>query len=211
MLSIFVRTVILFILLSITMKIMGKRQLGELEVGELIVTLLVSEVAAVPIGDPDVPLLASIIPIIFLTCTEVALAAAKSRSNKLKSIMEGEPTYLIYRGKLRQDALADNRVTVTELLSEMRSQSIPDLSRVYYAILESNGKFSFVTRDGADELTHTVMIDGECNEKRLRELGYDGQWLRRTLDREGVKNNEVFLMTVTDSGTVNIIRKEEKN
>lgn len=211
MLSIFVRTVILFILLSITMKIMGKRQLGELEVGELIVTLLVSEVAAVPIGDPDVPLLASIIPIIFLTCTEVALAAAKNRSNKLKSIMEGEPTYLIYRGKLRQDALADNRVTVTELLSEMRSQSIPDLSRVYYAILESNGKFSFVTRDGADELTHTVMIDGECNEKRLRELGYDGQWLRRTLDREGVKNNEVFLMTVTDSGTVNIIRKEEKN
>lgn len=210
MLSIFVRTVILYVLLSITMKIMGKRQLGELEVGELIVTLLISEIAAVPIGDLDIPFLSALIPIIFLTCTEIALSAAKSRSNKLKSIIEGEPVYLIYRGKLKQQTLNNNRVTVTELLSEMRSQSIPSIEEVYYAILESNGKFSFVCKRDEQELSHTVVIDGECNKERLDELGYSEDWLEGILRDEGVGIGDVFLLTVTDSGRVNIIRKEEK-
>ena len=144
MLSIFIRTIIIYILLSIMLKLMGKRQIGELEVNELVSTLLISEIAAIPISESNVPLLAAIIPIVFICTLEIFLSALKNKWHGLKHVVEGEPVYIIYKGKLLQDALDENRISINELLCEMRIQGIGSISEVYYAILEQNGKLSLL-------------------------------------------------------------------
>lgn len=223
MASIFLRTVLIYIFLSLILKLMGKRQIGELEVGELVTTLLISEVAALPIDDPDLPLLNAVIPILFLLSAEILISAFKNRSAKLKHLIEGEPVYIIYKGKLRQKVLEENRISVNEFLSELRILGVFDLSDVDYAILEQNGKLSVALRadcqpmtkrsltEGADEgVPHAIVVDREINKKNLAALGYKDAWLRRILDGYGVSLSEVYLLTVDDLGNTSLIRKENK-
>ena len=124
MASIFIRTILIYVFLAISLKIMGKRQIGELEVNELVSTLVVSEVAALPVADPDIPLLNALLPVALIVCLEIIISAVKNKSEKLKRRIEGEPIFLVYRGKLQQKALCDNRMSVNELLCEMRMQEI---------------------------------------------------------------------------------------
>ena len=206
--SIFIRTIIIYLLLSILLKIMGKRQIGELEVNELVSTLLISEIASIPISDGDIPLLSAIIPIIFIAMLEILISALKNKWHGLKRIVEGEPIYIIYKGKLMQDALAKNRISINEVLTEMRTQGIGSISDIYYGILEQNGKLSLLKVDDKDNVAHTVIIDGSYDKVRLMRLGYDERWLDKQLKKADVSQEEVFLMSVTDNGTVNIIRRE---
>ncbi len=223
MASIFVRTVILYFLLSIIIKLMGKRQIGELEVSELVCTLLLSEVAAIPIADPDLPLLNAVIPVFFIFTAEILISFFKNKSAKLKSTVEGEPTYLIYRGKLRQDTLRKNRISVNELLSEVRVLGFAMLSDVYYAILEPNGKLSIVPTaaqaplchgnresPATSYMEHALIVDGAVREKTLSSLGYDDSWLRKALDGYHLSQKNVFLLTVDDDGKTAVIKKEEE-
>ncbi len=209
MASILVRTVIIYFLLTFSLRIMGKRQLGELDIMELVSTLLISELASIPIDDPDIPLLNAIIPILLILSAEVILSTLKNKSEKMKEAIEGKPIYIIYKGRLLQDALRDNRISVNELLSEIRTQGIADIGEVSYAILEQNGSLSLIKKSD-EELAHTIVIDGCSINEQLKLLGYDERWLEKQLSRERVKLGEVFLMTVTDGGKVNIILKEEK-
>ena len=210
MASILVRTVIIYILLSLSLRIMGKRQLGELDVMELVSTLLISELASIPIDDPDIPLLNAIIPILLILSAEVILSTLKNKSEKLKETLEGKPVYIIYKGRLLQDALKENRISINEVLSEMRTQGIGDISEVNYAIMEQNGSLSLLKKS-VDNLAHTVIIDGKVISAPLKALGYDERWLEKRLKEEKTKVDEVFLLTVTDSGEINIILKEEKD
>ena len=192
------------------MKLMGKRQIGELEVNELISTLLISELVSLPITEPDIPIFNAIIPVTFIASSEVILSAIKNKSKRFKRIIEGEPVYVIYRGKLKQKALEENRISINEMLSEMRIQGIGDISDVYYAMLEPNGKMSLLERKDRKNTAHTVVIDGATEEKTLEALGYDEEWLTAQLKKKKVRLDEVFLMTVKDDGSLNIIKKEEK-
>ena len=209
MISIFVRTIIIYVVLNIMLKIMGKRQIGELEVNELVSTLLISEVAAIPIGDSDIPLLNAFIPIVFITSLEVALSAIKNRSSLLKRVVEGESVYVIYKGELLQDVLMKNRISINEILTEMRIQGIGDISEVYYGILEQNGKLSLLTVDKKDDAAHTLVIDGHVDEKRLSEMGYDGKWLSDEVKKRGLSLSDIFLLTVKDDGSINIIERKK--
>ena len=208
LLSIFTRTIIIYILLTVVMKIMGKRRIGELEADELVSTLLVSEIAAMPISDSDIPLLNALIPIIFVCAVEVAISAIKNKSQRVKRAVEGEPVYIIYRGRLLADELLRNRLSVNEILAEMRSQGIADISMVYYAILEVNGKLSLIKREDADDMGHVIIIDGKVNDVELRRMGRDKRWLEHALN--GVDVESVLLLTACDSGNINIIKKEGK-
>ncbi|MBP3402080.1 MAG: DUF421 domain-containing protein [Clostridia bacterium] len=210
MASILVRTVIIYILLSFSLRIMGKRQLGELDVMELVSTLLISELASIPIDDPDIPLLNAIIPILLILSAEVILSTLKNKSEKLKETLEGKPVYIIYKGRLLQDALKENRISINELLSEMRTQGIGDISEVNYAIMEQNGSLSLLKKS-VDNLAHTVIIDGKVMSTALKALGYDERWLEKRLKEGMTKVDNVFLLTVTDSGEINIILKENKD
>ena len=207
MLTILLRTILIYIILMLTMRIMGKRQLGELDVGELVSTLLISEIAAIPIDDTDIPLLNAIVPALLLLSFEIILSTVKNKSEKLKRGIEGEPVFLIYRGKLRQRALDENRLSVNELLSELRIQGAADISDVEYAVLEHNGNMSVVTKSDT-ALAHSLIIDGEVIEKTLKSMGYDEKWLRTRLEENKVKKSEVLLLTVNDSGDINIIKKD---
>ena len=209
MASIFIRTLIIYVFISISLKIMGKRQLGELEVGELVSTLLISEVAALPIADPDIPLMNAVIPILFIVCLEIVISSIKNKSERLKKYIEGKPIFLIYKGRLKQNALAENRISINELLCEIRMQGIGDISDVYYAVLEQNGKLSIFEKKENSSFSHTVIVDAEINSSVLDSLGYDEIWVKNQLKMHKVKKDDVFLMTVNDEGKTNIIKKEE--
>jgi len=206
MVSIFIRTIIIYILLNVVLKIMGKRQIGELEVGELVSTLLISEIASIPISEPDIPLLNAVIPILFISATEVAIAALKNRSTRLKRMVEGNSVYIIYKGRLRQRVLLENRISINELLTEMRIQGYADIAEIEYGILEQNGKISLF--DKSASLAHPIVIDGEVNENALTELGYSMSWLNKQLARENARLSDIFLLEVLDDGEVKLVRRE---
>ena len=208
MASVLIRTLIIYVFLSFSIKIMGKRQIGELEIGELISTLLISEVAALPIADPDIPISSAIFPILFIISLEILVSFIKNKSEKMKRIIDGEPSFVIYRGKLRQRVLRENRISMNEILSELRVLGVGDISEVDYAILEQNGKLSVLKKD-KDRLAHTLIIDGEVNERALSALGYDKEWLSKNLNKKNCKEGDVFLMTVDDNGNINIIKEEK--
>ena len=208
MISIFIRTIIIYVILNIMLKIMGKRQIGELEVNELVSTLLISEIGALPISDTDIPLLPSLTPILFIAAAEVIISIIKNKSASLKKIVEGEPAYIIYKGRLRQKALAENRISINEVLTEMRTQGIADLKQIRYAILEQNGKISFLKESDSPDISHTVIIDTKPDFENLNEAGLSIKWLENRLQEKNVKLEDVFLMTVNENGDISLIEKE---
>ena len=209
MVAIFTRTLIVYVLLSVAMKLMGKREIGELDVSELVSTLLISEIAAIPIDDPDIPFFNAIIPILFILSIEILLSYAKTRSSKLKKYVEGESVFLIYRGEIDQDALRENRISLNEFLSEMRSQSIGDLSEVEYAVLEQSGKISILERGDA-EIAHVLIIDGEFNTPEFCRGRFSREKIEAELKRRKIARSDVLYMSVDDGNNINIIKKERK-
>lgn len=205
MTSIFFRTTIIFIMLSLCMKLMGKREIGELEVGELVTTLLISEICSIPIDDPDIPLLNAIIPVLFIVSCEILISFVKNKSRRLKKVFDGNTVYLISNGKINQKALRDNRISIEELFASIRQNGVGSLSDVSYCILEANGRISVIKNDST--LSYIAISDGEAIPELLKKRGLDKSWLKKNLN--GNKEKDVFLMTVDEDGTTNIILKEE--
>ena len=191
------------------MKIMGKREIGELDVSELVSTLLISEIAAIPIDDPDLPLMNAIIPIIFILSLEILFSYGKTKFRLLKKVMEGKPVYLIYKGRIDQRALRENRITINELISEVRIQGVGDIGEVRYAILEQSGKIS-IQKQGDGCMGHTLIIDGEFNGDELSAAGLTKKNVLGELQRRNTKIEDVFLMTVNDGKYISIIEKDKE-
>ena len=210
MVTIFLRTVIIYLILIFSMRLMGKRQIGELEVSELVTTLLISEIGALPISDRDVPLIPAVMPIFFLASAEVIISFWKNKSKTVKRVVEGEPVYIIYKGRLDQRALEENRISVNELLTEMRTQGIADLKEVRYAMLEQNGKLSFLKETESPNISKPLVIDAEPNEVNLRAEGLSREWLDERLKEKEISLSDVFLLTVNEDGAINIIKKERE-
>ena len=209
MLSVFIKTIIIYVALTVTMKILGKRRIGELEADELVSTLLLSEIGAMPISNPDLPILHSIIPIIFICTLEVLLSILKTKWRTAKHILEGEPSYIIYKGRLLPAEISRLRISVNEILAEMRSQGIGSIDEVYYGIVEANGKLSLLSKEGKAELGHSIIIDGEVRENELKSSGRDMRWLEAELKRKNIKKEDVLLLSVKDSGEVHVVRKDK--
>lgn len=209
MFSVLIKTLIMYVILTLLLKILGKRQIGELEASDLVCTLLISEIAAIPIADKNIPLAGAILPILFIGSIEVLISAIKNRSEKLKSAIEGVPTYIIYKGRLIQDSLVENRLSINEILSEMRQQGISDIADVYYAILEPGGKLSLLESYEGKRLAHPIIIDGKMNRDALREHCIKEDVVYRELETRGLVKDQVFLMTVNEIGEFKVIVKEK--
>lgn len=209
MVSIVIRTLIIYVLLTFTLRIMGKRQLGELNVGELVSTLLISEIAAIPIADPDIPLFNAIIPLFFILSLEIILSTLKNKSERLKNSFEGKPTYIIYKGRLLQKALSENRISINEFLAELRCQGIGDIDEVEYAIIEQNGSLSVIKKQ-ENNMSHPLIIDGEILDTALKAEKKTNAWIAEKLKKEKLKIEEVFLMTITDDGKITTIKKDDE-
>ena len=215
MISLFFRTFLLFGFLTLMLRLMGKRQVGEMEVSELVTTLLLSEIAALPMEDTDFPVLYAIVPILVIFTFEVIITFLKTKWNPLKKIFESKPVFLIRRGVLDQKELGKNRISLGELLSELRIQGISTYGDAYYAILEQNGKLSVVKRSKPDEtekgISHTLVSDGKISKETMKDLGLTEENVIALCRAEGATPEEIFLLLRDDAGTVTCIKKEETN
>ncbi len=229
MLNLIVRTAILYIFLNIIMRFMGKRQIGELEVSDMITTLLLSELIAIPISDVNLPLLNGVIPILFIFACELFLSTFKNRSQKLKTVLEGRPRYIIYKGKLLEKALRDNRISLNEFLSALRTLGVFSVATVDFAILEANGTISVLQKEEDAPLScgrflmeekkegqpqrasmaHSLIIDGEVMSDTLTLLGLDTKWLGARLKERNIKLCDVFLFTLDEEGGCYVAKKEK--
>ena len=214
MMTILLRTFIIYISLTIVLRLMGKRQVGELEVSDLVPTLLLSELAALPIDDTDIPLFHAMIPMAFLFSIEVIVTFAKNKINPLKRIFEGRPVFLIEKGKISQKALCENRISIEEFLGACRLQGVADISGIYYAILEQDGKLSLLERaeDGSPEhgMAHALILDGEVQEKNAKRLGLSRCQVEAIAKEWGYRPEQVFLLQQDDAGEVLCVAKESR-
>ncbi len=213
MFTVLLRTLIIYVLISLSFRLMGKRQIGELELSELISTLLLSEIATLPIVDPDVPLVAVLIPVTVILSLEIILTYLKTRSVFLKSILESKPSFLIRNGVLDQKELLKMRVSLNELLTELRLQGIASIKDVEYAILEENGKLSAFPKNASGEtpsFAHPVILDGELQSEALARTSYTEDSLNELLATRSLSKKSLLLFSIDDSGKCYYIKKDKK-
>ena len=224
---IFIRTLIVYGALIVIMRFMGKRQLGELEIADLVTTLLISEVASQPLTDPNSPLSHALLPILVLMSLEVLLSGGLLKFTFLKRILSVRPAILIRKGVPDRRAMHSVRISSEELLSQLRQKEVTDPREVEYAILEPNGQISVIKREdnqptltkkntapqkGGTSVTgmmHLVISDGVVNPRNLALAGKDEPWLEDYLKSHNLHPTEVFMLLVDDGGQVRVFRKEE--
>ena len=218
------RTVILYFLIMLGLRLMGKRQIGELEPSELVLTMMISDLATVPMQDFGIPLLAGVIPILTLLSLSMLLSQLSLLSLRFRELMCGTPSILIRNGKLQQDAMRKNRYTLDELLEQLRGQGYVSVDEVRWAVLENSGQLSILPwarqrpptaeelglTPEEDELPFILINDGRIVRRNLARSGRNEAWLQKELRRTGHSAGEIFLLTVDGSGKVLCIPKEAK-
>ena len=219
-----IRTVLIYILLVLAIRTTGKRQIGELEISELVSTFLLSEIASAPIGNQEIPLSFAILPIFTIISLEVIVSFLSTRSTLMKKIFLGSPIILIRRGKLQQAELSKARMSVEELLSELRQNGVTAIEEANYAVLENNGKLSVTPHAKSKPATvgdlklpiqesgiaHAVIIDGAIKKEALQGAGLSEAWVDQAIRKSGYQLKEIFLLTVDDRGKTHVIRKDKR-
>ena len=218
------RTVLLYILLIVAVRLMGKRQVAEMEPAEFVVTMLLADLASVPMQDNGLPLLSGLVPIFTILGLELIVAVLTARFVPLRRVLCGRPSILIRNGSIDQRAMETSRVSAEELFQRLREKDVFDLRAVKYAILETDGelsvlpypKYQSVTAGdlslpgGKAELPFPLISGGVILPHNLKDAGYDKTWLDRELRSRGLREKDVYLMTVDRAGTVLVIRKEKR-
>ena len=220
----FIRTIVLYFLIMVGLRLLGKRQIGELEPIELVLTLLISDLAAVPMQDFVIPLLNGVIPIVTLLLLSMLLSWGSVRSIRLRRLICGSPTALILDGKVQQDAMRHNRFTLDELIEELRSQGVTDLTSVKYAVLETDGQLSVLLYPDEQPATpkqlgkpvkddtflpHIFINDGRVMGENLSLAGLDAAWLDKTVRAQGYHApSEIFLLSLDGAGKILCIGKD---
>lgn len=223
MTNILLRTVVIYLFLLTIMRLMGKRQLGELEVSELVSTLLLSDIAALPITDPNIPLIHAIIPIIIITTFEITLSVVLTKLPALKNLISTRPSTLIRNGTIDKKEMLKNRISIDELFSELRQKDISDISEVGYAIMEQNGKLTVIKKRlntpptlndlglTADEsgISHIIISDGRIDKYGLKQVKKSKEWLEGYLKAKKLSPSDIYVMTLDDLGKAYIIKRDE--
>lgn len=223
MVTVLFRTLIVYGVIATVMRCMGKRQVGELDFSDLVATLLLSEVAALPLADAEMPLLRALLPALLILCLEIILTYLKNKLPFLKLAMEGKPSILILNGRPDRRELERSRISLEELLSECRIKGYPDISDIMYAILEQNGQISILPRAEKAPacpgdinvrvkekgLPHALILDGQVQEQALTHAGLDRAWLDKACRERGLTADGVFYMTRNDAGEIYLLSKKE--
>lgn len=209
MLIIMIRTVILYITVIAMMRLMGKKQLGELQPGELVTTILISNIATMSIEDPAVPMLLGIVPIVTIVCIDVFAAMLTLRFPKLRSLVAGHPKVVISDGIIDRKELNELRYTVDDILTAMREEGIFDINEVRYAIVETTGKINFLKKEDSPSDPPSVVIrDGITERSGMERAGLTGAQLAALLKDSGITEKDVFLLTASRNGSYTLIRRD---
>lgn len=207
MLVIIVRTLILYMLVVASVRIMGKRQIGEMQPSELVVAIMISDLASVPMQTIDIPLLAGVVPVLTLLIGEVTMSFISLKSKRMRRYITGEPSIVVYDGHINEKELERLRFNLNDLMEQLRIWGCPDISKVKVAVLETNGQLSVVEKQEEDAgLPYMLIADGEINKSELQRSGRTEKWLKSQLDCDP---KDVFSAVLDDTGKLHIQKKGE--
>lgn len=225
MIVVVIRTLILYAVVTISVRIMGKRQIGEMQPSELVVAIMISDLASVPMQAIEIPLLSGIIPVFTLIVAEVFMAVLSLKSKTARRIITGEPSIIIYNGHINEKELSRQRFNLNDLLEQLRISGYPDLSDVEVAVLETNGQLSIIPKAEArgvtvrdlrlenvlkESLPFMLISDGEINQSELKRSGKDEKWLKKELKKQKINSvKEVFAASLDINDGLFIQRKGE--
>ncbi len=218
-----VRATILYIIVIFLIRLMGKRQIGELQPSELVVTILVSEIASIPMQDNSIPILNSVVALFALVAFEIFSSALGMKSPKIRAYIQGHPVIVIRNGAIDYKALKKLRMTVNDLVSALRQKDVFDFSQISYAIFETNGKISVLLKPeyrnstAADVnvypkdkgMPFAVICDGEIIEDMAKESGYDVSKIKKFALASKIPVEKIVIMSVDSEGIAYIEKRED--
>lgn len=227
MLVLMVRTLILYSIVVLSMRIMGKRQIGEMQPSELVVAIMISDLASVPMQSIDIPLLSGIIPVLTLIVAEVLMSFVSLKSRPLRRVITGEPSIIIYNGHVNEQELEKLRFNTNDLLEQLRISGYPNIADVEVAVLETNGQLSIIPKAYARTVTvedldlktpkreclpYMLISDGELNRTELSRSGKTEEWLQKTLKKRGISSySEIFIASLDFEDGLFLQKKGEKD
>lgn len=223
MFVVLIRTVVLYLLIVVGIRLLGKHQIGQLEPSELVLTLIIADLASVPMQDNGIPLLSGLIPIAVLLSLSTILSVLCTKSIRFRALLCGRPSVVVENGVVVERELRRNRLTLDELMEELRIQGYADFNSIKFALLETNGQLSILPY-AADKPTTAAQMgiatqetglpvvlisDGRLLEHNLKGAGYEAVWLEKQLAAHGLHSHrQVFLLTVDETGGTCCIPKE---
>ena len=224
MLIVFIRTIILYILVLAVMRFMGKREIGQLQPFELVISIMIADLASIPMSDVGVPIFNGIVPILSLLIMHLLISLANLKSINFRGVICGKPSILIYRGKIDENALIKENFTINELQERLRGNNIFDLGEVEYAILETSGQITVIPKPEKrgvvmedlglkaeySGLPYDLVIDGRILEDNLHKISKSKEWLEKQVAKFNMKPEEALVVTLNGKGEIFCQKKVKK-
>ncbi|MCC8191736.1 MAG: DUF421 domain-containing protein [Ruminococcus sp.] len=222
MLIIFLRALILYFMVIFSVRLMGKRQIGELQPSELVITILVSNIATLPIEDINIPLATGLIPMISLVCFDVIMSIVTLKFKRIRRVVSGKPRIVVFNGEIDQKALKQLRYSVDDMMEGLREQGVFDIKEVQYAVVETTGRINILQKKDYQPLTldivenknaasqnppQVIIEDGVVSQKALDMLGLNEKWLNNILNKNTVKPRDVFFLSSDEDKNYTLIKK----
>ena len=224
MLTTFIRTVILYILVLVIMRMMGKREIGQLQPFELAIAIMIADLASIPMANIGIPIFSGIIPILALLMMHLIISNINLKSINMRKIICGKPTILIYRGKIDEKALKKEKFTINELQERLRGNNVFNIGDVEYAILETSGQITVIQKPDKrttipadfdimpeyEGIPYDLVIDGKIMHENLKAKGKDEIWLEREVKKFKIRPEEALVVTFDGKGQI-FCQAKEKN
>lgn len=224
MLNTFIRVIILYILVLIIMRLMGKREIGQMQPFELVIAIMIADLASIPMADIGIPLSNGIIPILALLLLQLLISIINVKSIKLRKFICGSPSILIYRGKIQEKTLKKEKITINELEERLRQNNVFSFGDVEYAILETSGQVTVIQKPNKKNLTpedlglnleyegisYDLVIDGKVMNQNLKSIGKDYNWLKKQTEKFNIKPEEALIVTFNGKEQIFCQAKEKK-
>ena len=224
MLIVFFRSIILYILVLIVMRLMGKREIGQLQPFELAIAIMIADLASIPMSDIGIPIMDGIIPILGLLVMHLLISFINLKSMKMRAFICGKPSILIYRGKINEEVMRKERFTINELQERLRSNNVYDIGDVEYAILETSGQVSVIEKPNKrmvtpedlniepeyEGISYDLVIDGKVMNENLKILNKDYNWLEHEVRKFNMRPEEALLVTINGKGNFLCQKKSSK-
>lgn len=224
MLITFFRSIILYMIVLIVMRFMGKREIGQLQPFELAISIMIADLATIPMSEIGIPIFNGIIPILGLLLMHILISLINLKSIKAREIICGKPRILIYRGKIDEKALKKERFTINELQERLRGNNVFNLADVEYAILETSGEVTIIQKPSKrnvipedlniepeyEGIPYDLVIDGKIMEKNLKAIGKDKKWLEKQVEKFHIRPEDALVVTIDGKNQIFCQRKESK-
>ena len=223
MLITFFRAIILYLIVLIVMRLMGKREIGQLQPFELAISIMIADLASIPMTEIGIPIFNGIIPILGLLVMHLIISVVNLKSLRAREIICGKPNILIYRGKINEKALKKERFTINELQERLRGNNVVNLGDVEYAILETSGQVTVIQKPEKrntipedfnivpeyEGIPYDLVVDGKVMNKNLKAIGKNYNWLKKQVEKFDIKPEEALVVTIDGKGQIFCQKKEE--